>query len=199
MPYIPKKHEKYELLPFCRKEGGEVFQYPGSLIHKVEKMICVESSILPYNYDSYEEYYGLIDELIEKYSADITVVDLLQQLKRKMHEMNCKEEWSVLKYIGPTDDSCVGLTKGKNYYWPAHRSNPVYSGVIDDEEFTAYLYPTVKELWEILEDPTGMAYNTMYNNGKGALSVEDYERIMSQLADTSEKGVDIDYDFSQAE
>lgn len=40
--------------------------------------------------------------------------------------------------------------------------NPVYEGVIDNEEFTSYLYPTDSDLWEILEDPTGMAYRTIY-------------------------------------
>ena len=182
MPYIPKEHEKYDLLPFCRKDGGEVFEYPGSLIHKIEKMLGTEVGIFPYNYDSYEEYYDLLDNLIQK-SNDQETADLLQHLKIKMKELNCKEEWSVLKYIGPTDDSCLGLTQGKNYYWPAHRSNPVYSGVVDDEEFTAYLYPTDKELWEILVDPTGMAYNTIFNGGKGAITVEEHEHIMAQLAD----------------
>lgn len=27
MPYIPKEHEKYQLLPYCREKGGEVFDY----------------------------------------------------------------------------------------------------------------------------------------------------------------------------
>jgi hypothetical protein len=34
---------------------------------------------------------------------------------------------------------------------------PEYEGVIDDEEFTSYLYDTAPELWEIAEDPLGMA------------------------------------------
>ena len=36
MPYIPKEHEKYDLLPFCRKSGGEVFEYPSCLVNEVE-------------------------------------------------------------------------------------------------------------------------------------------------------------------
>ena len=182
MPYIPKEHEKYELLPSCRKDGGEVFEYPRSLITKVERLLETEVSIIPYNYESYEEYYGMLDHLTENYK-DSEIIEILHQLRLKMMELNCKEEWSILKYIGPTDNSCRGLTHGKNYYWPAHKSNPVYNGVIDDEEFTAYLYPTDKELWEILEDPTGMAYNTIFNGGKGALSVEEHQQIMTQLAD----------------
>ena len=37
MPYIPKEHEKYDLLPFCRERGGEVFQYPGELPDRLEE------------------------------------------------------------------------------------------------------------------------------------------------------------------
>ncbi len=33
MPYIPKIHKKYNLLPFSRKNGGEVFSYPCNLEH----------------------------------------------------------------------------------------------------------------------------------------------------------------------
>lgn len=35
--------------------------------------------------------------------------------------------------------------------------NPVYEGVVDNEEFTSYMYPCDKDSWEIVEDPTGMA------------------------------------------
>ena len=199
MPYIPKEHEKYDLLPRCRKSGGEVFEYPSSLLNKIEKMLGNDVVIFPYNYESYEEYYALLEDLAVKHSSDSAILELLQQLKTRMQELNCKEDWSVLKYIGPTDNSCLGLTCGKNYYWPTRRNNPVYCGVVDDEEFTAYLYPTANELWEILEDPTGMAYNTIYNNGKGALSIKEYDHIMAQLSDTTGKDADIDNDFSGAE
>ena len=57
-----------------------------------------------------------------------------------------------------------------------------YRGVIDDEEFTAYLYPTEPDLWEILEDPTGMAYRTLYENGEGRVTKEAHEDFMNQVA-----------------
>ena len=57
---------------------------------------------------------------------------------------------------------------------------PIYTGVIDDEEFTAYLYPTDPELWEIIVDPTGMAYRTIYGGDK-AMTTAEYEDIMNQL------------------
>ena len=60
-------------------------------------------------------------------------------------------------------------------------SNPVYTGVVDDEEFTSYLYPTDPDLWVILEDPTGMAYNTIYGNSKNKLTKAAHDHIMKQL------------------
>ena len=57
MPYIPKEHVKYDLLPFCRKNGGEVFEYPSELLDKVEKYLPDGESLIPYGYNSYEEYY----------------------------------------------------------------------------------------------------------------------------------------------
>lgn len=181
MPYIPKEHEKYDLLPYCRKDGGEVFEYAGELLSETEKLIDSHITLMPYNYDSYDEYFTMIDSLIEKYSNDVKIVKRLMQVRKMVFKLNQKEEWSILKYIGPTDDACFGLTHGKNYYWPCSKENPIYRGVIDDEEFTAYLYPTDVELWEIIEDPTGMAYRTLYKNGKGGISGIEYERLMEQF------------------
>ncbi len=182
MPYIPKQHEKYNLLPYCRKEGGEVFDYPSALISKAEKLL-EDEYLMPYNFDSYEEYYCHIDNLIEKHKENPQIVKVLTRVKTDVRLMNIKEEWSVLKYIGPTDDAIFGLTHNKNYYWPTRKDNPVYRGVIDDEEFTAYLYPTEAHLWEILDDPTGMAYNTIYGNGKGKLSIKEHEEMIEKFSD----------------
>ena len=41
--------------------------------------------------------------------------------------------------------------------------------VLDNLFPPKYLYPTDPGLWEILEDPTGMAYITIYGNGKNKL------------------------------
>ena len=51
----------------------------------------------------------------------------------------------------------------------------------DDEAFIFYLYPTDSDLWEILEDPTDMAYNTIYGNGKNKLTKAAHDHIMKQL------------------
>lgn len=181
MPYIPKEHERYNLLPYCREHGGEVFEYPSELIYEAEKLLGSADGITPYNYDSYEQYYEYIDALIAQHEANPEIKQKLLQVRDKMLQMNRKEDWSVLKYVGPTDDSCFGLTHGKNYYWPTRREKPTYCGVVDDEEFTAYLYPTEAGLWEILVDPTGMAHRTIYGGGKDYLSQEEYDSFMAQI------------------
>lgn len=178
MPYIPKEHEKYNLLPYCRKNGGEVFDYPSELICEAEKLIGSSVGLFPYNFDSYEDYYNMLDNLMAACSGYPKIVEILMQVRDKVKEMNCKEEWSVLKYVGSTDDAVFCLTHGKNYYWPTQKSKPVYCGVVDDEEFTAYLYPTEPNMWEILEDPTGMAYRTIYEKAKGYLTKESHNEML---------------------
>jgi len=181
MPYIPEKHKKYDLLPLCRNSGGEVFDYPGKLISEAEDIIDAPKGLFPYNFDSYEEYYSYLEGLISSSSECPDAVEMLMRLKQSVLEMNQKEEWSVLKYLGPSDDDGLGLTHGKNYYWPTRKANPVYCGVVDNEEFTSYLYPTDAHLWEILEDPTGMAYRTIYEAGKGHMTTKAYNDMMSQF------------------
>lgn len=181
MPYIPKEHEKYDLLPFCRAHGYEVFEYPGDLLWKLEKHIKSEEQLDPYGFRSYEEYDTEIDRVSQGFKDQPEVFAVFAQFKAQIYEMNRKEEWSVLRYVGPADKYLEGLTPGKNYYWPSRASNPVYTGVVDDEEYTSYLYPTDSDLWEILEDPTGMAYSTIYGNGKNKLSKSAHEHIMKQL------------------
>lgn len=178
MPYIPKEHEKYNLLPFCREHGGEVFEYPGELLDELEEHLNPEDQLIPYGFKSYEEYDQEIDRIARRFLDQPQVMDLFAEFKTQIYEMNRKEQWSVLKYIGT---EIAGLTPGRNYYWPSSFSNPVYRGVVDDEEFTSYLYPTDADLWEILEDPTGMAYNTIYGNGKGKMSKATHNYIMEQL------------------
>lgn len=65
----------------CRHSGGEVFDYPGKQISEVDTLIDPSCGLLPYNYDSYADYYGYLDELIEAYAAYPDTVDALQRLK----------------------------------------------------------------------------------------------------------------------
>ncbi len=181
MPYIPKTHEKYDLLPLCRENGGEVFDYPCRLLDKIEDIISPEEKLMPYGYDSYEAYYDEVNHILEKYSDNAEAVKLLKEYLDETKKRNRKEEWSVCKYIGPEYDRVCGLTPGKNYYWPSSFEKPTYRGVLDDEEFTNYLYPTEAEYWLVLEDVTGMAINTIYGDGSRKMSKKEYDSIMNQL------------------
>lgn len=157
MPYIPKRHEKYNLLPYCKEHGGEVFSYPSDLLRKVESLLPEDECLIPYGYKSYDEYYEQIDKCRYEYAADNLELEmLLLQLKLEIQKMNIKEDWAVLRFVGNSTPEIFGLTHGKCYYWPCSKERPGYEGVIDNEEFTSYIYPTRPELWKILEDPLGI-------------------------------------------
>lgn len=174
MPYIPKQHEKYNLLPMCRKHGGEVFEYPSELMGKLSEVGVHELD--PYGYESLEDYYTEVDKRALQFT-DTSILELLKRYKKRMMELNQKENWSILKYIGEDMDSGFGLTNGRYYYWPCTKENATFRGVIDDEEYTAYLYPTESKLWEIAEDPTGMAYRTIFE-GENAMSQKEHENMI---------------------
>ena len=176
MPYIPKKHEKYNLLPRRMECGGEVFEYP-SLLYELEDIL--EKSLMPYGYDSYEEQFKELDNITEA-ASDPEQLKLISDYKELIIKMNQKECWSVCKYVGDPFDRVFGLTPGQNYYWPTTVDDPVYRGVIDDEEFTSYWYSTEPADWEILDDPTGMAFRTIYGKDN-YVSKQEYESVMEQL------------------
>ena len=147
MPYIPSAHKKYKLLPRCRKNGGEVFEYPAEMLEVVNKLLPSGESLMPYGYKSYEEYYSKLDSYMRSLDGDASrTIDLFGN---RMVAINIKDTWAVLKYIGETTDDCefVGLTHGKFYYCP--RPKPVNGmiGVIDNEEFTSYMYPCDASDW----------------------------------------------------
>ncbi len=185
MVYIPDNHKKYNLLLQSQKCNGEVFSYPSNLLDKLGD--AGEDNLDPYGYSSYEEYYAEIDKRINKGEIDnnAELVELLKSYKDLILQMNKKEVWSVLKYIGEDTDAILGLKKGRYYYWPCSMENPRYEGVIDEEEYTSYLYPTDSYLWEIAEDPTGMAYRTIYG-GENSCSTDKYENIMKQVKEQLE-------------
>ena len=178
MPYIPEEHKQYPVLPYSREHGGEVFQYHN---WPEEQMIeLVGEHLIPYGYGSYEEYFAKIDKLLQEHSEEPETVRLLERVKEKIAEWNHKEDWSICRFVGDDIGDVLGLHHGGYYYWPCTSSNPAYAGVIDDEEFTAYQFPTDPGLWEIVVDPTGMARRTIYE-GVGALTKKDFDYIMDQV------------------
>lgn len=171
MPYIPESHLQYEVLPLSRERGTEVFLYPGELEEVDDllwdaehvgggddKRVCL---LVPYGYASYEEYYDVLRDYARKHRGTFLERMLLGLIDR-VKALNVKEDWSVVRYLGSESDGDPGslaasLTPGRCYYWPCGKENPVYNGVIDDEELTAYLYPCDPACWEVVSDPTGMA------------------------------------------
>lgn len=184
MAYIPEKHQKYDLLPMCRKEGGEVFSYSSEMEHQIADLLPEHESVIPYGYDSYEAFDKQLAGYITQYGTEDGKLNRLGQLlseyKSDIKRRNIKENWSVLKYIGESTGGIGGFTHGRYYYWPCFVEGPEYEGVIDDEEFTSYLasigcsdkgyqsldealadgvreFASERDIWEIVEDPTGMA------------------------------------------
>lgn len=180
MPYIPEQHEKYKLLPYCCEHGGEVFEYPSGLLNKVNNCLPEGETLEPYGFESYEAYYSAIDKWIGYFKDNEEAISMLQAFRKEMLRLNCKESWSVLKYVGPAMDSVFGLTPGRYYYWPCSLKDLSYHGVIDDEEYTAYLHPTNADYWEIAEDPTGMASHVLSQN-KPLWSQSQIDNIVDQF------------------
>lgn len=168
-PYIPAAHEKYGLLPHRMESGGEVFSYPAELsaiddwLQEYESKDAVDEDkrkvlLMPIGYQSYDEYYDMLEAYAEKYvDIDPDLSQALLLLEDAIRKMNVKEHWSIVRYIGKDRGEAVALTPGKFYYWPCSEACPEYEGVIDDDENTSYLYPCDPDSWEIAEDPTGMA------------------------------------------
>ncbi len=179
MAYIPEKHKKYSLLPHCVKRGGEVFSYPSELVDEIGSFFTEGVNFIPYGYDSYKEYYDYLEEY-KKTADDEHLIELFEKLEIEIKRMNKKEDWSVCRYVGKSTDTAFGITNGKCYYWPCCADNPKYEGVIDDEEFTSYWYATDPELWEVLEDPTGMAHDTINKQDKHN-SKEFFNGVMRSL------------------
>lgn len=174
MAYIPEKHKKYGLLPLSAESDSEVFSYPSDLVDAIERILFElegipedsnkgrVSLLIPYAFKSYKDYQGKIESYIEKY-PEHEVADLLKLLSQQIRRMNVKEDWSIARYVGHEfdGDEFAPLTAGRCYYWPCSRESPTYEGVIDNEEFTSYLYPCNADSWEIVEDPTGMAQRAL--------------------------------------
>lgn len=189
-PYIPPEHEKYGLLPGLRESGGEVFSYPAEL-DAIDEMISEhedgpdsknrEPRLIPYNMSSYSEYFEKLSAYEDRYrDSDPDLTDAISWLAGAVKRMNVKEDWSIVRYVGDQYDGDFpgrGLTKGRCYYWPCSAEKPVYEGVIDDEEFTSYLYPCDPASWEVVSDPTGMAARALAGD---ADTVEKWYPQMAQ-------------------
>lgn len=127
-PYIPADHAGYDLLPRCRRDGGEVFSCPAEpdvideLLSKYEQGEDAEqrvSFLIPYGERSYSCYFEKLSAYIEKYrKLDPELSELIEWLAAAVRRANVKEDWSVVRYTGDQydeDESAQGsgLTKGR--------------------------------------------------------------------------------------
>ena len=68
MAYIPDEHKQYPVLPYSREHGGEVFQYHAWPDQKLIEL--VGEHLIPYGYESYEQYFEKIDRIISEHSDE---------------------------------------------------------------------------------------------------------------------------------
>lgn len=163
MPYIPEEHKKYlkdGLLSHCRRLKTEFIYRPSCLMEFIDyELSKYRVTCTPHKYKSYKQYYTFLDSVIERYGNKIpNFSDDARKLKKIIEEENHKEEWSICRFIGKEENDIIpSLTTGKAYYWPTSIKNPLYHGVVENDEFDTYPHSTRRKDWEILEDPTGMA------------------------------------------
>ena len=166
MPIIPEAHQKYHLLPKCVEYDGDAIYYPTAEQRAIANQIPNNELTIPY-FHTLVEYNEKLDVCIKKYGmTNGKHNDLGKKLadyKMRIQEMNVKENWSVLRYIGETrcwlDEDIDGLTHGRYYYmagWCVIGSES-YMEIFDNEEYLATACLPDKLEWEIVEDPTGMA------------------------------------------
>lgn len=180
MTYIPNEHKKFEadgLLNHCRRLKTEFIYRPSSIISLLEyRLEKFRISIIPHGFKSSEDYFSYLNEVLMKYKNKIpNFEEDVNKLCEAIKEGNRKEEWSICRYVGKEEDYIIpDLTTGKVYYWPTSLKNPVYHGVVDNEEYDTYPHSTKNTDWEIIEDPTGMAYRMLNSNDDTG---EEYYKI----------------------
>lgn len=169
MTTIPKKHRKYiksGLLSHSRRIGAELLYQPYDLVTLLEfKLRKYRKFVSSYGCCSRKAYFRYLDSLVTKYGWRLKNFKTeIKELKKTMKLWNRKNQWSVLRYIGETEDSSdPWYTHGKCYYFPASVSKSEYHGFFNNEEFFTDRCNIFKKEWEILEDPSGMAKRVLDN------------------------------------
>jgi len=129
----------------------------------------------------YSEYYALLDNLVSKYGhiegETGNLGEMLTEFKALAEKVNVKENWSICRYVGEStceDDDAV-FTHGQYYYWACTKEPLQFYGIIDDEGLVvskgdpkhdyrkpAFPFEIDNKLWEIAEDPTGIAERILW-------------------------------------
>ena len=165
MANIPDKHQKYDLLPVTRNMDFDAIEYR-RIDDELSELLPKGENLIPYGYASVEAYIQYVETMAEQYAKTERHRKLFRDYFEGVRRLNQKEYWSVLEYIGEEWDEPLRFTPGRAYYWPCDPEKPEFRGIIDDTEFTPYLYAPDPNDWKILDDPTGMAYETMYGRDR---------------------------------
>ncbi len=136
MPYIPKAHEKYNMLPICQKYNVEIFVWDNKLFKKIQSLTNLNDHMLcPYQrYKSYDEFLENMNNLINRFP---NLKREIIEYRKSVMKMNNKDEWGIVQYIGKSN---YEFTNGKYYYVPMYTENGLWTiiGIIDNEEYTAF-------------------------------------------------------------
>jgi len=170
LPYIPEAHKKYNLLPGCVKYGGDIHYYPKSEYSTISKLLPKGETILPYHYGC-AEYSALLDFHISKYGMTDGELNelgrMISDYKLRIKEMNIKENWSILRYIGESygnSGAFGGFTHGRYYYLAGINEAQKALYIFDNEELGVVTCTPDVTRWEVVEDPTGMAAKVFYGD-----------------------------------
>ena len=171
MAYIPEKHKKYNLLE--RWKGYEIFIENWDLKDNLCMLLgegCIERA-----FESLEEaleYYESVKKRISNSNYNHEV-ELLTEYIIDLEKKNHREVWSVLRYKGCEYEKYNKFEIGKYYYMPCMEDEDVFLGILDDEGIPVDWIPTTCDIWEVVDDPTGLAARIMDGEIKG-VTEEDY-------------------------
>ena len=131
--YIPDAHKKYNVLPRHRESNVEIFMWDNPLLSKIEKETHMINVYPYYNYNTYQDFYKVIDEWIEKYP---NIASEIKDFKKSLIMLNNKDNWAIVQYIGSTNWS---FTNNNYYYVVMYKENNHWKiyGIIDNEEYDA--------------------------------------------------------------
>ena len=96
MPYIPKAHEKYNMLPICQKYNVEIFVWDNKLLKKIQSLTNLNDYMLcPYQrYKSYDEFLENINNLINRFP---NLKREIIEYRKSVMKMNNKDEWGIVQ------------------------------------------------------------------------------------------------------
>ena len=180
MAYIPDAHKKYCLLQELVKNDYEILIYPyhpynleiqlpeGETIHPNDTIKVRSNTVI--SKSDYSDYITKLNNIIVRLGITDNEMNILGKdilrFKNSIEEINIKENWSILRYMGETTICDEYNLTQNNYYYCVCNKGSKFFGIIDDI-FRLCLYSTYSPQsrdrdptrlhWEIYVDPTKCA------------------------------------------